>query len=729
MRAREQRYAPLNERRRHRYAAWFGCCTCMTTVIIALVLVLTLVVAHIDDVDMIVNTTTTTSTTTTFAPTTTTATTTSSTTPTSTTTMSSTTTTSTTVATTPTSTTTTTPTSTTTMSSTTATTTTGTTTAAPTSPASFSLVCPPQFVGELELNVVDVVPALTGTPTVIGTGCGGNTVFNTFYTDSFFGYPSFISSKRDDAGEQSSFAPLTNTTNSINCTTMDLHVMPVPMDAAEYNMTILNETTKRDFTFPSAAGSSDASAGILYATDAITGVAPDVPLSVSIAVNHNLTAQVQQLLFGTGFSTAAYMSGTPIGTYFANSFFSSGPCSMGTSTQEIIIKYDFEVERWLLAFVAPDSSTVCVALSDSFDANAPWSGYSFTNPTPIGNFEFAIWGDYYTWCADSFFGNAQCYIIERAEIIGGTGMPRMCQMQSFQSVTVDNGVGIATPLDQMHNNRSGLAFTSYPCGVFYVPLSNLNRIAQLGCTSIDFATCTISGTETFTTYTAWSTASGSCPSFNDCVPTNTGTLNPLRDRMSVAYHHDDVYPNHLAWAFSYDSNGVDNAKVRWQEGTFSLSGPPIGFQTINDGSGTQQWHPRVAIDEFHTLLIAYYYADESSDFPLINYKYRLRTSPPNQLSNRRAITPTLFPPITVFDSRIEDMITVMALKRQPGETVVTRTRPFYVTQLSEPSDVSDDYFQLIRMVRIMIQRVDRQWNYQDSVCLSNVTCTQELYLK
>ncbi len=696
---------------------------CLGLVNIGFVLVLIFVVGNVDNLTMMPNTTTTTTSTTSTTVITTTLGTISTTGTTATTPTTSTT--STTLPTTTTSTT-----DTTLLTTATSTTLPTTTTVGPTVPASFALVCPPEFVGVLELDPPDVTPALAGTPSVVGTGCGGNTMFNSFYTDSFFNYAALIPSKKDMVGEQHTFDAQTNETLLINCTTMDMHVMPVVMNPEDHNMTIINGTaTKRDYTFPDAAASTDIASGILFATDAITGQPPDVPLSVTIAVNHNLTAQVQQTLFGTGFATAAYNSGIPIATYFTSSFFSSGSCAMGTLTQELLIKYDFEVERWLIAFVAPDASTVCVALSDTSDANAAWSGYSFTTPTPLSNFEFAIWGDYYTWCADTFFASAQCFIIERSEIIGGAGMPRMCEMLQFQSVTVDNGVGLATPLDQLHNNRSGLAFTSFPCGVFYAPFSNLNRIGQLGCTAINFDTCTVSASETFTTYTTWSTASGSCPGFNDCVPTNTGTLNPLRNRMSVAYHHDDVYPNHFAWALSYDSNGVDNAKVRWQEGAFSLSGPPMGFQLINDGSGTQQWHPQVAIDEFHTLLVAYYYADESSDFPLINYKYRLRTSPTGQLTNRRAITPTLFPPITVFDNRIERMITVMPLKRQANETLVTRTRPFYVAQLSEPADVSDDYFQLFRMVRIMIQRVDRQWNYQDTVCLSNVTCTQTMYLK
>lgn len=560
-------------------------------------------------------------------------------------------------------------------------------TATPT-PAMFNINCPPMYTGALEENLQDIE---AGVATVTGTGCGGKLNFNLSFVNSS---PIVSFAKRRISKSKGN--------QKVSRTTME----EVPMTAVVIDMenvtpehftNITEKEEKRDLLFPTP-GVFDQS---LSSSFGVSGAA--AKQSFMYAVNTNMTQQVQQSAIGYQIVVNPFMTLGAAAQFFVNNLFSQGPCSVFGFDGEVLIKYDTEADRWVLPFISQDKSQLCLAISTTPDAMGSFNSFIIPLDTPaLSGFEFSIWGDHYIWCQEG-----ACHLLNRNGFLSMTPQ-NMC--------TVWNTTGLPVPLEQGINDRNvGSAFTLAPCGLMYRAVSTDQKIEQLTCTSIDYTTCMVAETFSETLYDPWSTAVGSCNASDACIPTAFDFKDPIRDAMAVGYFGDTV-----AWAFSFGANGVDRSKIRWQMGALDASGPPAGYNTIDDGPGTHLWNPKIVIDPLETLLISYYMTTPSPNLPWRGYAYRLKTSPPGQLTNTARIDPS--------NILYTQQIPVYSTIPRHVTTSVLTNRKFILSYLPDPNS-ADSFFGINRLVTLAPQQLVRTWTAQDTECLGTDQCTQIIRLE
>jgi hypothetical protein len=336
-----------------------------------------------------------------------------------------------------------------------------------------------------------------------------------------------------------------------------------------------------------------------------------------------------------------YSTGFSISTSFdPTTVFSGGsPCRSLTQFDDNfyqqVLRRDAEADKYIFAyFNTADPNTLCLIRSNSADFRfGGATGYAISLGSSFQSNRrllLSVWGDHYTVCFDDIIGETygNCIVVDRSAILASAPMVEACSMPAF--TTLAGGVNKTTgfPLHQAAFTRGNAINTVAPCGIVYA--QSEGRISQINCKTVNYSTCAITSTETFTDFaTVWDNSFGACTAEDACVPMplpGAADVDPGRYLISVAYSNTVEAPDQVAWALTSKSNGLDTSEIVWGHGTQGEFPPNTGGYVLNQTEhlfAPSLWFTQGQALAFHYI--------KASPNPGSGVRYRLLTDPMGEL--------------------------------------------------------------------------------------------------
>jgi hypothetical protein len=363
-----------------------------------------------------------------------------------------------------------------------------TTTEGPTTePSAFSLVCPPDYLGNIEDTVVPTNYSVTG------TGCGGSPI-NVNFVDNT------ILSRRDllDARWEPRRSP--ERRQSLNQTMM-LPKRTMFMTGTSVNVTIatpvFNVTNASTATVLDRSSSGryvglpNAAFVNLWLPAVIGGGAPVAPYEVLVSsagdnsrhiLFDNVGASDPALVYAPGGFFTAFFSRTAIFplqcTFFAPVFFMDKAL------------FDYEAQRYVLVVMA--GQYICMSLSANNDPFSSWTSYLFSdvNFAYTHGFSAQVWGDYYLLCWNNGQSQQNCAAFDRTSALAGASVQYLIMQNFISPIAGGFGLSPVIPLGQQASTRGDLISLTAPCGVFATLDEGAQMIRYGLCSNLVFGSMT-----------------------------------------------------------------------------------------------------------------------------------------------------------------------------------------------------------------------------------------------
>lgn len=519
-----------------------------------------------------------------------------------------------------------------------------TTTMATTTPSSFSLVCPDNYMGELEEQDLSNVPVGV---MVSGMGCGGSnvTVTGPNVNSMFVSAKSIPHHFEKRSMGNTMMMDYQVVTSSSSILTSNIVGYTPEQYAIQFGISSLVNTA----TSPSKKDISTYDSQEIYASSIVGGISQtqfyeeDKELFFS-GDGHTYYVGVGNVMPGSILFYTNNDGGSTLVPF--NDIFPSSCGGASPLTPPSFTRYDWEAERYVIVVMSNLTAQLCVAVSNSSNPFEPWEvdtwdDSRFTHSRGLG---FSIWGDYYNLCWIDQGDNQQCVIMERAKLLDNSAPAKIAFLDT-PVFPVQSGYVIPPPypMNQGYSVRGPLISTHAPCGMLSMLNDYTQSIDYMLCTGLDFSSPNPNGTIAFTVLHTnvtggWTSAhaNATCDGnlgSNGCITTSTAYKKPaFANYIRTAYHSFSGYER---VAYTFVSEVLVKAKVLWGEmtGTELLAETPTtpGAPVIATISMTTRptFASNLIYDCRETLhLVAY---ASGGTFLRLFSTYKLRTDPAGAL--------------------------------------------------------------------------------------------------
>lgn len=599
-----------------------------------------------------------------------------------------------------------------------ATTTTATTTLAPTTTATttlpsvtttgvatrpgfpFTISCPSNFIGELELfNLTG--PEFIGSVIVTGTGCSNNNVTVTVQGMS----SSFFRTERQSVTSRSNGNVTALDGSNYTMVVSSNHTVilgPLPTYTNEIE---IYEVTGQNVTLGMGGGKRDLFA---HPTAQISYFPTFGALSSGGGLFNGVNAEFYGSLDGgrdwkmsvdsSGFGLAAIYPTTPTwgpGVLLFTSVIFPSQCEGGAAypNSPRAIRFDHAANRFVIFVLNPTLSILCVAVSATNVPSGSWAVNTFTNTefTHLRGFEFSIWGDFYTMAWVKAGAIQRFAVLDRLALLAGNPAAAIAvYTTNLYTAPATFEIPPLYPLHQGPSVRGTFLSIDSPCGAWALLDDGGGQTIRLfTCTGLNFTTSTVA---TFTEHVipvvgGWSSGHNlACETWGvGCIDSGSTAKPSFSTYIRMAYHAYNGYEK-LAYVFTHDI--ATNSKLKWGEMTAANAllaasttpGQDIVGQT-NFQPNVDLFSPAITYDCRETLHIHSYMPVSTSMQPRI--AYRLRTDPQNTMriiqgmSSLMNISPTWTMPRLAVDVSIpRTVFNVGVTSSGTGSSYQLVTRPY-----------------------------------------------------
>jgi hypothetical protein len=440
------------------------------------------------------------------------------------------------------------PTTTTTTEVPTTTTTTTTTTQTPTTtiPPSFLISCPSEYFGFVEDNLTT---SFAGFPSVTINQCNSSSNVTIDYN---FDVPEIIYSKNilendeiiieDD--ENRSFFVLPNDTDT---TRIEYDDMEIQFNG--YADVMESETTMEDMSSKKRSAANSplntlTSFADTFCTNTSQGcfVMTETSNSSGQSIDSDGKHVCQTACRGGGGGGGCVPTWICINmithmkyTFNASSvFLNNSACQFG---RNVIIRYDYTGERWLLVFVTNLQSEICIAVSSgSSPVLTTWKDYYFNfSGNQISNLQFSTWGQLaYPLCFVNLLTNSRCFLIERIRLLYRDELtPRVFEIPGLNSGTYT----YVHPLQQKQPNiGANSAFVRFS-SILVAGEPSTGKVYYIGNVFVFFPRFVSFSQATILTFNISFTWNPLINSGNVLTPNPGIFMNPFANEIRSAFYH------------------------------------------------------------------------------------------------------------------------------------------------------------------------------------------------
>jgi hypothetical protein len=419
--------------------------------------------------------------------------------------------------------------------------------------------------------------------------------------------------------------------------------------------------------------------------------------------------------------------------FSAATSFGSGVCATPSPWGEATVTWDNAAQRWLITERAAAANALCLYLSSSADALAPWQGYVFNLAAGItpSYVQLGIWPLAYTLSLNASNAPNLC-VLDRVALLGGDPAPALVCGESISGpLSGFTALQSWTPLSVegdalLPDSATASAGTNSVAGLWMrqhddelhdaasTPTADWLDIEHW--TSINFTLATWIPLRYVITVDDFDSSFAACESEIACIPLPGGTqADPVRQVIM----HRLVFRNQQAWgSFVSNANGVDVAHVRWFQLVWAKPTPTASAQWLlaQEGNtrtddGIHRWLSSVAVDSQGTAVLGYNGANATLPAQMMAAS-RLANDPLNGLRSDALIAPGLMELVYGYPNNTQ-WGSFASISTLPGTA-----RSFFFHGQVQSSIIQMYAF----LLRIRGETITRLWTAED-LC-SNVSCTQ-----
>jgi hypothetical protein len=317
-----------------------------------------------------------------------------------------------------------------------------------------------------------------------------------------------------------------------------------------------------------------------------------------------------------------------------------GLCQTGPNSSDPTVLYDKLAGRWLISYVAYNSSfttfATCHAVSTSSDATGTYNRYQVNFPSgDLPDYpKMSVWPDAYYLTVNMFGGGGSFFIgadacaLDRTKMLAGLSMTTVC----FQRGSTDYSL-LSSDVD----------------GTTPPPAGATNYLLELDATSftkldlfqfhVDFVIPTNS---TFTgpvavPITSWTQV---CPTTRACIPEPSPgeKVDSLGDRLMwrLAYRNFGTFESLVATHTVKPTQGTATAAVRWYEIRSPGSSPSVFQSGTVQNKSLSFWMPSIAEDKNNDIALGFSVASSAKD-PSVMYTGRVPTDALGKMESAKAV--------------------------------------------------------------------------------------------
>lgn len=480
-------------------------------------------------------------------------------------------------------------------------------------------------------------------------------------------------------------------------------------------------------------------------------------------------------------------------------------------SKQSIVRFDAGSQKWIYAFVTQSGDGLCVSASmGNSPVDMGWrSFYLDFSGRSIEDFEFGVWGETaYSFCFTDtnlsiVAGNGICYLLEKGRMVYHNtvpnmpaALPRLVQVPRMPQI---NPGGHPAAVFPMHRgNMPSVGLVSKFAALFVAAFPVLGEVQYMGVV-IDYYPYSASlktDLSIIVNIDPWDNgAGGSCTADKLCIPTPNPLvqLNPFRTHIrsvysqsgtgtndgyfldagecrvsTIAYNstgmfYVDLSPtsppplqpfkstviDNLAFAFTIEANGIDNAKIQWGvplrrrvilQAILSLPGEfgPIPYYLCGQGlqpiallyggvfnssdPNTHLFTPNLAWDKNSNLYMSYV-RSSSTEFPTTHVAHKLPLEEDFRVPDRAYLSSgypaTASASLTNGTNGIPEIHNRFNLNGNDRGVLVFTEVPSGPIETAHRLEVHYE--------RLLLEtRVVRRFNFIDNCSL--ITCDQELML-